>query len=354
MADEGGAQLPKPKVFISYARKDMAFADRLVAALGARGLEVAIDRRDLPLLEEWQRELIGFIRAADAVVYLVSPAAIASKWCEWEVAQVVALNKRLAPVVIEPVTEGIPDAIRKINFLFFTPPNEFEAQADKLTKALNTDIGWVKEHTRLGERARRWEEGKRADALLVRGQELVDAENWLLRRPQEAPRPTELHRVFIQESRAGEQARAEKERQQAARTRRFQKRGAWALAGVAVLVLGGMVAAMWQQRTTEIREAAVMTSLAHQANVDGLYDRAMRIALQGLPVPGAAPWSAGWDNRVMRGLEAKLVGGAMLRTLRTITAANHVNWCVRRSPPPCGEGLGVGVGRGYATPPPTL
>jgi len=73
-------QAPKTKVFISYSRKDIAFADRLVAALEARGIEVKIDRRDLPLLEEWQRELLGFIQRADAVVLIVSPNSIGSKW----------------------------------------------------------------------------------------------------------------------------------------------------------------------------------------------------------------------------------------------------------------------------------
>ena len=34
-AHEGG---PKARIFISYSRKDMAFADRLEAALKARGL----------------------------------------------------------------------------------------------------------------------------------------------------------------------------------------------------------------------------------------------------------------------------------------------------------------------------
>ena len=41
------------RVFISYSRRDMAFADRLVDALKARGFEVQIDRQDLPKLEDW-------------------------------------------------------------------------------------------------------------------------------------------------------------------------------------------------------------------------------------------------------------------------------------------------------------
>lgn len=204
----------KLKVFISYSRTDREFADRLVAALEARGLHVLIDRRDLPLLEEWQRELSSFIRQADAVVLIVSPASTASEWCEWEVAQVAALNKRLAPVVARPVSGDvpIPAAIGKINFLYFTDSNQFENEADKLVKALNTDLAWIKEHTRLGERSGLWLERKRADALLLRGTELQEAERWLLTQPREAVLPTDLHREFVQESRIAEQARAQRVR----------------------------------------------------------------------------------------------------------------------------------------------
>jgi tetratricopeptide (TPR) repeat protein len=193
----------KLKVFISYSRRDMAFADRLVTALESRDIEVVIDRRDLPLLEEWQNELIGFIRKADAVVYLLSPSSINSKWCKWEVEQVAALNKRLAPIVAEalPAEANLPEIINRINFLFFTPPNDFEEQAGRLAKALGTDLSWVKEHTRLGELARRWDERNRPGRLLLPSGEIEDAERWAISRPREAPRPTALHASFIQASR---------------------------------------------------------------------------------------------------------------------------------------------------------
>jgi tetratricopeptide (TPR) repeat protein len=196
-------QAQKLKAFISYSRRDMAFADRLVTALESRDIEVMIDRRDLPLLEEWQNELIGFIRKADAVVYLLSPLSIDSKWCKWEVEQVTALNKRLAPIVAEalPADANLPEIINRINFLFFTPPNDFEEQAGRLAKALGTDIGWVKEHTRLGELARRWDERNRPSRLLLPSGEIEDAERWAINRPREAPRPTELHTTFIHASR---------------------------------------------------------------------------------------------------------------------------------------------------------
>jgi WD40 repeat protein len=239
-----GAATQKLKVFISYARTDMAFADRLVAALEARGIEVLIDRRDLPLLEEWQRELVAFIRKADAVVYLVSPASIHSRWCEWEIGEVLAQNKRLAPIVIAMVPDNeIPEAIRRINFIPFTPPNDFEPQADKLRAALMANLGWLKEHTRLADLARRWDERGRPDALLMRGQDIAAAEQWLINRPGEAPRPTDLHAAFITASRL-------------AQIRRQRMTAAGSVVAAAVFaMLAGVALWQWRQATASLTDS---------------------------------------------------------------------------------------------------
>jgi formylglycine-generating enzyme required for sulfatase activity len=203
MADLSGPD--KVKVFISYSRRDVAFADWLVAALKVRGFEVRIDRQDLPKLEDWERELLNFIRQADSVVLIVSPHSLASKVVEWELEQVRLNGKRLAPVMIGDI-EGVvlPREIAKINYLVFSDPTLLEQRADELASALNTDIAWIKEHTRLGELARHWlERGKPEDAL-VRGQDLTDADNWALRHPRGAPGVTVAQQTFLVASRAAE------------------------------------------------------------------------------------------------------------------------------------------------------
>src|SRR5262245_25958733 len=55
---ETRADEKKLKVFISYSRKDLAFAQKIVAALETRGLTPKIDTRDLPKLEDWRTELL--------------------------------------------------------------------------------------------------------------------------------------------------------------------------------------------------------------------------------------------------------------------------------------------------------
>ena len=121
------------RVLISYSRHDRTFAERIVSALEERGLAPRIDTRDLPKLEDWRRELLGFIREADAIVFVISAKSVASAVCAWEIEQVAALNKRLAPIVLEPVPDDrIPAEVAKINYLFFDPPNEFDTQVQAL------------------------------------------------------------------------------------------------------------------------------------------------------------------------------------------------------------------------------
>ena len=156
-SDETSEAAPKARVFISYSRKDMAFADRLEAALKARGFEPLIDRTEIYAFEDWWKRIEALIGRADTVVFVLSPDAVASDVALKEVAHAASLNKRFAPIVCRRVEDGaIPEALRRLNFIFFDDPARFEASADRLAEALQTDIGWVRQHTEFGEAARRW------------------------------------------------------------------------------------------------------------------------------------------------------------------------------------------------------
>lgn len=195
------------RVFISYSRKDMAFADRLEAALKTRHFEVLIDREEIYAFEDWWKRIEALIGRADTVVFVLSPDAIKSDVALKEVAYAASLNKRFAPVVCRPVQDSVvPDALRRLNYVFFDDPIQFETSADRLTKALQTDIGWIRRHTEFGEAARRWTEVGRAGGLLLRPPVLDQAEAWMAFRPSGAPAPTGETEAFIASSRKAEVA----------------------------------------------------------------------------------------------------------------------------------------------------
>ncbi len=64
---------PKAKIFISYSRKDIEFADRLDAALKTRGFSTLIDRREIYALEDWWKRIEALIVQADTIVFVLSP-----------------------------------------------------------------------------------------------------------------------------------------------------------------------------------------------------------------------------------------------------------------------------------------
>ena len=182
----------------------MAFAGQLEAALKARGFEPLIDRTEIYAFEDWWKRIETLIGRADTVVFVLSPDAVASDVALKEVAHAASLNKRFAPIVCRRVEDGaVPEALRRLNFIFFDDPPRFEASADRLAEALRTDIGWIRQHTEFGEAARHWSAAGRPRGLLLRSPSLEDAERWIASRPGGAPEPTAETQAFVAGSRRG-------------------------------------------------------------------------------------------------------------------------------------------------------
>ena len=195
---------PKAKIFISYSRRDMAFVDRLELALEARGFKPLIDRAEIYAFEDWWRRIEALITQADTIVFTLSPDAVSSDVCRKEIAFAASLNKRLAPIVFRRVDDKmVPEALARLNFIFFDDESRFEDSVTRLTEALQTDIDWIRKHTDFGEAARRWASAGRSAArsLLLRSPLLEEAERWIASRPPGAPVPTETTQAFIAESR---------------------------------------------------------------------------------------------------------------------------------------------------------
>jgi len=249
------SQASKARVFISYSRKDITFADRLDAALKARGFEPLLDRTDIYAFEEWWKRVEDLITRADTVVFVLSPDAVRPGSVSLkEVKFAASLNKRFAPIVFRPVQDkDVPEALAKLNFIFFDDMAGFEQSADKLGEALNTDISWIRQHTDFGEQARRWALAKGPSGLLLRSPVLEQAERWIAARPKGAPAPTEETQAFIRRSR------------QAATRRRNILTGSLAAGLVLALALAGL--AYWQ-RDIAVEQRGIAQQNEAQAKED--------------------------------------------------------------------------------------
>jgi TIR domain/Sel1 repeat len=196
----------KLRVFISYSRDDNKFADQLDAALSAWGFECVIDRHGISGGEDWKRRLGNLISEADTVVFVLTPKSARSEICAWEVEEAERLNKRILPILPQPL-EGVepPPRLRDRNYIFFyeelkLPGSGFGTGLVKLVTALNTDFDWLREHTRYLQRAREWDERGRPANRLLSGDDIAEAKAWAAHRPKNAPEPTALHLDFIRAS----------------------------------------------------------------------------------------------------------------------------------------------------------
>src|SRR5215475_12125828 len=178
MPETSAATGQKLKVFISYSRRDLSFADQLVTVLEWQGFTAIIDRKGIHGAENWEQRLGQLILAADIVVFVLSPASATSEVCAWEVEEATRRGKRIVPVICRPLEGKQPHPrLRDLNYIHFydekdLPGSGFGSGQLKLIDALSVDVAWLREHTRLEELAARWDSTGRAVDQLLRGSEL--------------------------------------------------------------------------------------------------------------------------------------------------------------------------------------
>jgi len=229
-------QADKLKVLISYSRDDIAFADQLDAALNLTGFECTIDRHGIRGGEDWKRRLGDLILSSDTIVFVLSPASSVSEICAWEVEEAAHHGKRILPVVCRPLGTTVPPArLRNLNYIHFyeepkVPGSGFGVGLTALVTALNTDLAWLQEHTRLLERSTEWTAGGQQETALLFGSSIADAKAWIDRRPKGAPEVLPAHIEFIRASEAAEARRQDAEHQRLAAVAAAQDERAQAIA----------------------------------------------------------------------------------------------------------------------------
>lgn len=243
-------------MFISYARKDIALARRLHAALEGAGRTAWIDWEGIPPSADWWAEICSAIEAAQACVLLLTPRSVASVECQKEVDHALRQKKRLIPLLADDVEPAsVADAQRRLNWIDIRP-DAFETGFAQLIVALDTDLDRVREHTRLLVRATEWHAKDRDHSLLLGGKDLRAAQVWLAADHALNPEPTALQTEFIVAS-----AQAESRRQRLTL-------GATTLA----LVISVSLAA-WAYRERGIAQRQTQLSVANNLLVESRSER---------------------------------------------------------------------------------
>jgi hypothetical protein len=91
-------------IFISYARSDSTFVDRLESDLRSYGFDTWVDRQRLEGGVEWARVIEQEILRREAFIVVLSPDSIISNWVLREIAVATSAARRIIPIIARPVS----------------------------------------------------------------------------------------------------------------------------------------------------------------------------------------------------------------------------------------------------------
>jgi hypothetical protein len=156
-------------LFISYAREDVQAVRALVEVLEARERKAWVDWQSIPPTAEWLTEIDRAIESADAFLFVISPDSVASEICTHEVRHAVRHHKKIIPVLCRDVdAERVEPALARVNWIFMRLADCAQETAQKVLDALDLDLDWTRQHTRLLTRALEWDGRGRPESATLR------------------------------------------------------------------------------------------------------------------------------------------------------------------------------------------
>ena len=213
-------------IFISYSRKDIAFARLLYSTLEKMNFDSWIDWERIPIGENWWLEIEQAIQNSTIFMFIISKNSIGSYVCKDEINIALKNKKRIIPVVIDnlpekTIKEFVPD-LSKINWAIFTKDDhfytnendliddtqltaerkdpQFTQAIEKLNETIKKDWDWVKFHTQLQVDAQKWQNNNKNKSYLLHGSELKQAIEKISKNSAIEPTQTQLQIDYIKSS----------------------------------------------------------------------------------------------------------------------------------------------------------
>ncbi len=252
-------------VFVSYSRKDSDFARKLNEILQIQGKTTWFDQESIAAgTADFQQEIYRGIESSSHFLFVISPNAVNSPYCNDEVGYAVRLNKRIITVLHQDVDPGIlPPGLANVQWIDFNHHDQdFDANFRKLLRALDTDPDHLRIHTRLLMQALEWDHNNRDESLLLRGSVLKEVQQWLLECEHKVPAPTEFQRHYVAASNI-----AQIRRQRS--TLQLQRVGLALISMVSLVAIGSTWFAIQQYNTANRIQLVAKQGevLAHQRQI---------------------------------------------------------------------------------------
>lgn len=116
-SSRGFAADNRVKVYVSFARADIGFADQLGSFLHGAGFQPLVDRYENGA-DGWQSRIGRLIEDADALVLVLTETSANAGKCVWEVEHAQHLKKRVVLVLPQPIA-GLARELAGLNTVYF-------------------------------------------------------------------------------------------------------------------------------------------------------------------------------------------------------------------------------------------
>ncbi|WP_353931397.1 TIR domain-containing protein [Okeanomitos corallinicola TIOX110] len=193
------------QVLISYADQDRKIMEKIRTSLRRESITVWTNLTDINPGEDFHDSIQRGILKTDNLIYLLSPDALNSKYCQQELDLAISWNKRIIPLLVRKEEEiDLPSSLRNLQYIDLTDnlkEDDYLSDESQLLKILQEDANYYNQHKIILTQALKWEQQNYNPSILLRGNNLQSAKTWLevgQNRTQQPP--TELQKKFINAS----------------------------------------------------------------------------------------------------------------------------------------------------------
>ncbi|MFN5894617.1 MAG: toll/interleukin-1 receptor domain-containing protein, partial [Dolichospermum sp.] len=190
------------QVFLAAADKDEVIKQKIRKTLMRESITVWTNKTDIKTGTAFEKAINQGIEGADNFVYLISSDSLQSEYCQQELNQALANNKRIIPLLVaETDFKLIPLELKRLQFIDFTQSEneaEYRFSTDKLLQELKKESSYYEKHKILLVKARKWQKQNQNPSLLLRGYNIQHFEAWLkVAKQREDYPPLPLQEEFI-------------------------------------------------------------------------------------------------------------------------------------------------------------
>src|SRR5690349_13024143 len=122
-------------VFLSYRSVEVEFALKIAADLKNAGVNLWMDRLDIKPGDDWLKALQQAVNDCGAMIPVLSPDYVTSKYCQRELARADRMGRPIFPIILQPVSESDwPFEIERQQFIDFSRWRDEKFYQEQLLK----------------------------------------------------------------------------------------------------------------------------------------------------------------------------------------------------------------------------